>query len=387
MSEPSPPSSDDAPAAAPVRIVALSIAGFWAFYFAVSTARALMSGKAGQVLMLGPRLLVSLISIAATAIVYLVLRRVRKASFASSILVAMIVSIPGACIYGATNWYMFDRVLPSLKRAAATPAQPAPWSSVTVGAQTDDDMSDSPLADIADTAVNGYFFFVTWCALYFALSYAAQLGALERRSAQLKAAAQAAELRALRYQINPHFLFNTMNSLSSLVMTGRSTEAERMIVGLSTFFRASLTDDPTEDVMLVEEIALQRLYLEIEMVRFGDRLRLEIDLPAELETACVPGLILQPLVENVVKHAVSRTRDTVILRIEAREAAGRLVLMVKDNGPAAPRLEDEEPGGVGLANVRDRIAARFGPDGSVVWGGADNGFSVTLVVPLLRDGC
>jgi hypothetical protein len=387
MSKLSPPSSDDVPAAVSVRIIALLIAGFWVFYFAVSTARALMWGKEGQLQMLGPRLLVSLVSIAATAIVYLVLRRARKASLASSILLAMIVSIPGACIYGVTNWYMFDRVLPSLKRAAVTPAQPAHWSSVTVGTQPDDDMSDSPLADIADTAVNGYFFFVTWCALYFALSYAAQLGALERRSAQLKAAAQAAELRALRYQINPHFLFNTMNSLSSLVMTGRSTEAERMIVGLSTFFRASLTDDPTEDVMLVEEIALQRLYLEIEMVRFGDRLRLEIELPAELDTACVPGLILQPLVENVVKHAVSRTRGTVLLRIEAREAAGRLVLMVKDNGPAAPRVEDEAPGGVGLANVRDRIAARFGPDGSVAWAGAEDGFSVTLIVPLLRDGC
>ena len=385
MSELSP--SDDVPAAVSIRIIALSIAGFWAFYFAVSTARALMWGKEGQLQMLGPRLLVSLVSIAATAIVYLVLRRARKASLASSILLAMIVSIPGACIYGVTNWYMFDRVLPSLKRAAATPAQPAHWSSVTVGTQPDDDMSDSPLADIADTAVNGYFFFVTWCALYFALSYAAQLGALERRSAHLKAAAQAAELRALRYQINPHFLFNTMNSLSSLVMTGRSAEAERMVVGLSTFFRASLTDDPTEDVMLADEIALQRLYLEIEMVRFGDRLRLEIDLPAELETACVPGLILQPLVENVVKHAVSRTRDTVILRIEAREAEGRLVLMVRDDGPAAQRLEDETPGGVGLANVRDRIAARFGPGGSVTWGRAEDGFSVTLIVPLVRDGC
>jgi two-component system LytT family sensor kinase len=377
------PSPDDAPANTSVRIVALSIAGFWAFYFAVSTARVLMWGKPGQLEMLGPRLVVSLVSMAATAIVYLVLRRAR-ASFASSIVVAMLISIPGAFIYGATNWYMFDRVLPSLKSAAATPAH---RSSVTVGAHADDEMPEPPLLDIADTAVNGYFFFVTWCALYFALSYAAQLGALERRSAHLKAAAQAAELRALRYQINPHFLFNTMNSLSSLVMTGRSAEAERMVVGLSTFFRASLTDDPTEDVMLADEIALQRLYLEIEMVRFGDRLRLEIDLPAELETACVPGLILQPLVENVVKHAVSRTRDTVILRIEAREAEGRLVLMVRDDGLAAQRLEDETPGGVGLANVRDRIAARFGPGGSVTWGRAEDGFSVTLIVPLVRDGC
>jgi hypothetical protein len=383
MSELSPASSDDAPATVSVRIVVLSIAGFWAFYFAVSTARVLMWGKDGQLQMLGPRLVVSLVSMAATAVVYLVLRRA-KASLASSILVAMTISIPGAFVYGTTNWYMFDRVLPSLKSAAATPAH---RSSVTVGTHADDDMPEPPLVDIADTAVNGYFFFVTWCALYFALSYAAQLGALERRSAHLKAAAQAAELRALRYQINPHFLFNTMNSLSSLVMTGRSAEAERMIVGLSTFFRASLTDDPTEDVMLAEEIALQRLYLEIEMARFGDRLRLEIDLPAALETACVPGLILQPLIENVVKHAVSRTRDTVVLRIEAREAGGKLVLMVKDDGHAAQPLEDEAPGGVGLANVRDRIAARFGPDGSVAWGRADDGFSVTLIVPLLRDGC
>src|SRR5690606_13935264 len=146
---------------------------------------------------------------------------------------------------------------------------------------------------------------------YLALCYAAAVRGAEREAAGFRAAAQAAELRALRYQVNPHFLFNTLNSLSSLVMTDKKEEAERMIINLATFFRTSLTGDPTEDVPLYEEIRLQRLYLDIETVRFPDRLKVEVDVPDPLRTACVPGLILQPIVENAVKYGVSRARRPV----------------------------------------------------------------------------
>ena len=101
----------------------------------------------------------------------------------------------------------------------------------------------------------------------------------QRRAAEAESAAQAAQVRALRYQVNPHFLFNTLNSLSSLVMTGRTDRAETMLLALSTFFRSSLSLDPTADVTLAEEIDLQRLYLDIEKVRFPERLKVEIDVP------------------------------------------------------------------------------------------------------------
>ena len=111
----------------------------------------------------------------------------------------------------------------------------------------------------------------------------------QRRLADAESAAQAAQVRALRYQVNPHFLFNTLNSLSSLVMTGRTDRAEAMLLALSTFFRTSLSLDPTADVSLAEEIDLQRLYLDIEKVRFPDRLQVEIDVPARARAGAAAG--------------------------------------------------------------------------------------------------
>ncbi|MGY4399115.1 two-component system LytT family sensor kinase [Sphingomonas sp. UYAg733] len=388
---PSPDEPDDtAPAVVPVRIVMLSILCFWAFYFAISTARALMGGEPGQLLRFVPRTIVSVISMAATAVIYLLLRRIATALLARSIAVAALLSVPAAAIYGTANWYMFDRFLPYLTRTAvaAVPAVESSSSAIVVGAAKMSEAPSAPIVDIVGTALSGYFFFVGWCALYLALSYAGQVGALERRAARLSAAAQSAELRALRYQVNPHFLFNTLNSLSSLVLSERTAAAERMIIGLSTFFRASLTGDPTQDVALREEIMLQRLYLDMEAVRFGDRLRVTIDVPVSLETACVPGLILQPLVENAIKHAVSRTRRPVTIGIVAEELHGRLVLRVQDDGSAASGEVEHGRIGVGLANVRDRIAARFGTDGTAAWGAiAGGGYAVTLEMPLSRDGC
>ncbi|HLZ78140.1 MAG TPA: histidine kinase, partial [Sphingomonas sp.] len=271
--------------------------------------------------------------------------------------------------------------------ASAPPA--APSQTVPVGQMQHDEENMTPLQSIADTSVNGYFFFVAWAALYLALCYAAEVGALERRTAKLRAATQAAELRALRYQVNPHFLFNTLNSLSSLVLTGKRDEAERMIINLSTFFRTSLTGDPSDDVPLSEEIFLQRLYLDIETVRFPERLVVDIDVPETLRDACVPGLILQPLVENAVKYGVSRAKRPVTIRIRATEQSAGLALVVEDDGNPAPIMNGHDAGtGVGLQNVRDRLIARFGDAGDCRWSTKPGGgFAVTLTMPLVRNAC
>src|SRR5690606_20284889 len=138
--------------------------------------------------------------------------------------------------------------------------------------------------------------------------------------------AKAAELRSLRYQVNPHFLFNTLNSLSALVLTGKTQAAERMIQTISTFYRRSLADDPTADVPLREEFALQKLYLDIEAVRLPDRLRSVFQLSPALENAKATGMNLQPLVENSVMHAVAPTSAEVTITLSAREEYGRLVV-------------------------------------------------------------
>jgi LytS/YehU family sensor histidine kinase len=235
---------------------------------------------------------------------------------------------------------------------------------------------------VADGLVTWYFFFAAWASFYIAMSSGVQLRLAERRAAEAERQAQAAQLRALRYQVNPHFLFNTLNSLSSLVMARRADEAEEMIVNLSTFFRTSLTIDPAEDATLAQEIEFQRLYLDVERVRFPKRLRVEIDVPETLAHARVPPLILQPLVENAVKHGVSRAAAAVTLRIAARQAGHRVVVTVEDDGPpAAPN--PERGTGVGLANVRERLAARFGQGAACEAGPLpDGGYRVTLSFPL-----
>jgi two-component system, LytTR family, sensor kinase len=384
------------------RVVLISIAVFWAFYFAIWSLRAIFVYHAEHS-MLEARAIVSLATAGVTVILYLLMRHLPVARLGRSVALALLLSIPAAIAYATINWYVFDHweehetmkwswstapqpPVPATPAHLAMPAPPAP-PPMSVGAAKphwDDEMT--PLMSIADQAANGYFFFLAWVALYLALCIGAEMGTLERRAAQLRAAAQSAELRALRYQVNPHFLFNTLNSLSSLVMTGQRDEAERMIINLSTFFRTSLTGDPTEDVPLSEEILLQRLYLDIEAVRFPERLVVDIDIPDMLRNACVPGLILQPLVENAVKYGVSRARRPVTIRIRASTEAGNLLLSVEDDGD--PTNGEGGGTGVGLRNVRDRLAARFGEAAHCHWSPrAAGGFAVRMTLPLVRDVC
>jgi hypothetical protein len=243
----------------------------------------------------------------------------------------------------------------------------------------------------ADTTVVWLFFFVAWSAVYLAAVSSSNALALQRRAAQAESAAQAAQVRALRYQVNPHFLFNTLNSLSSLGMTSRPQEAETMILKLSTFFRTSLSLDPNSDVTLAEEIELQRLYLDIEKVRFPRRLKVEIDVPPSLSGARLPALILQPAVENAIKYGVSATRDKVTLRIAAREPQpGTLELEVTNIGgvaPKSPRQRHQPEGtGLGLTNVCQRLDARYGRQARCTFGAwGEGGFRVTMTLPLDRD--
>ena len=173
----------------------------------------------------------------------------------------------------------------------------------------------------------------------------------------------------------------------AVTLTGKTQAAERMIQTISTFYRRSLADDPTADVPLREEFALQKLYLDIEAVRFPHRLRAVYKLPPELEDAKVPGMILQPLVENSVKHAVAPTAEQVTITLAAREEYGRLVVTVSDDGQgASPGEGDKRHGhGIGVANVRDRLEARFGGEATIAAGPAPGGYSTQLRMPILRQ--
>jgi len=239
-----------------------------------------------------------------------------------------------------------------------------------------------------DIAVTWLFFYIAWSAFYLANQAQAEALRAQRRLADAESAAQAAQVRALRYQVNPHFLFNTLNSLSSLVMTGRTDRAETMLLALSTFFRTSLSLDPSEDVSLAEEIDLQRLYLDIEMARFPDRLTVEIDVPPELEQARLPALLLQPIVENAIKYGVSKSRKAVLVRIAARRIdGGRMSLEIsnrlKHGGKEELPAATHEGTGLGLANVCQRLEARWGNRAGCRSGPmSGGGYKVALTMPV-----
>ena len=154
-------------------------------------------------------------------------------------------------------------------------------------------------------------------------------------------------------------------------------------MSLASFYRTSLAGDVTQDVPLSEELAVQRLYLDIEGTRFSDRLKTEFDIPESLTTRLVPGMILQPLVENAIKHGVSRTAQAVTIRISAQADAAGLKLTVCDDAPHAS--EARGGSGIGLSNVRDRLMARYGDDARIEAAPLPGkGYCVTLFLP--EDG-
>lgn len=217
--------------------------------------------------------------------------------------------------------------------------------------------------DFVYSLIENSSFFFGWACLYVAMLYSHEVRQQERRLAAIREEALTAQMRALRYQINPHFLFNTFNSIAALIEEGMPNEAERMVVVLSEFLRTTLTLDPFSDVRLDREIALQQDYLAIERERFSDRLNVAFDIPDELYGALVPSLILQPLVENAIKHGVGQARAPVVVRVGARTAEQTLLLTVTNDVTPGRETGELPSMGIGLANVGERLAARFGHQG------------------------
>src|SRR4051812_10965123 len=362
-------------------LAAASIGGFWLFYFLTILIRTGLLDPEGGFSAIPRRAVGCLLGILLTFLVWLVVNRAARETLRVQVVSAALACLPAAAIFATFNlaFYVYQPLasqpitekgpngvilqrLPSgeflIQRPGAAPVLVAHMPSIREISR-----QQAPRL-IGEQVLTWYFFFVAWASFYLAVSSARQLRDAERREAKAKRDAQTAQLRALRYQVNPHFLFNTLNSLSSLVMGRRPDEAETMIVNLSTFFRTSLALDPTQDITLAQEIEFQQLYLDIEKVRFPNRLQVRIDVPRDLRSAKVPPLILQPVVENAIKHGVARTTEPVILTIRAREEDARLLISVEnDRGPAVCPEHEHGRTGVGLTNVCDRLAARFGPEG------------------------
>jgi len=204
----------------------------------------------------------------------------------------------------------------------------------------------------------------------------------ERALAAAESAAQRAQLEALRLQLNPHFLFNTLNAISSLILTKRNEQAEQMTDKLSSFLRASLACDPSELVPIEEELELTAEYLEIETIRFGDRLRVDISCAPAARDLLVPGMLIQPLVENAVKYGVARSAEPVAIRIAADLDGDVLCLSVADDGTGSDSSAKAISTGVGLNNVRRRLASLYGNDASLSVEQLDPGFLARICIPV-----
>jgi len=206
-----------------------------------------------------------------------------------------------------------------------------------------------------------FYLLLSWSGLYFGIKFARQAQQQKEAALTAQAMAHEAQLKMLRYQLNPHFLFNTLNAISTLVLDHKQDTANRMVGSLSSFLRYSLDSDPVQRVTLAQEIEALHLYLSIEQIRFGDRLQVSIAVDDAARTALVPSLILQPIVENAIKHAVAKREEGGHIEIVARRIGTApndswLDVHMRDDGPGCPAFDARtNHTGVGLANTRERL--------------------------------
>ena len=223
-----------------------------------------------------------------------------------------------------------------------------------------------------------------WSALYYAINFFLQLEERNDQLQQLEVQASTAQLAMLRYQLNPHFLFNTLNSISTLVLLKQTDRANIMLSRLSSFLRYTLVNEPSGEVTLSQEVETLKLYLEIEKMRFEERLRAEFDIDPAAARACLPSLLLQPLVENAIKYAVTPKEEGAEIAVAARLAGDRVQITVSDTGPGlndSPQAPTYSTG-VGLANIRDRLAQAYGLDHRFeIQPTAAGGFGVIIEIP------
>lgn len=236
---------------------------------------------------------------------------------------------------------------------------------------------------------------VGWSALYYAINFFLTVEEQADRLERLEAQATAAQLAMLRYQLNPHFLFNTLNSISTLVLLKQTEPANAMLTRLSGFLRHTLIAEPGSQVTLAQEIETLQLYLDIERMRFEERLRTRFEIEDAALAAQLPAMLLQPLVENAIKYAVSTQEEGAQIALTARVIGERLRLTVEDTGPGAddsPRAAGMEPlpgrpvsTGVGLANIRNRLAQAYGDQHLFeTRSEAGGGFTVLIEIPFTR---
>jgi len=234
-----------------------------------------------------------------------------------------------------------------------------------------------------------------WSALYYAINFFLRIEEQNDQLLRLENQATSAQLAMLRYQLNPHFLFNTLNSISTLVLLKQTEPANAMLTRLSSFLRYTLINPPTGRVTVAQEVETLKLYLGIELMRFEERLRTTFHIEEGCEQALLPSLLLQPLVENAIKYAVSPQEAGAEITITAGIVGQNLRITVADTGPGLQTNESDQrlsgitfdggeqvSTGVGLANIRDRLGQAYGSTHRFeIHEPPEGGFAVTIEIP------
>jgi len=330
---------------------------FWIGQFCMLTAERALMDVGDDSSYLVPRALVAVVGIAISFGIDALIRRQAGHSWPVRLGGALGLALLGAILHSGANFAVFHAFMPEENWRQAT--LPAYFGAV----------------------VQWFWAYCAISAMLLSGVYGAELREGERRMAELRHLAHTAQLRALQYQLNPHFMFNTLNSIASLISSGKAECAEQMVENLSDFLRAALVIDPGDDLPLAREIELQSLYLSIEALRFSDRLRVTIAVPDELRKVKVPSLILQPLVENAIKHGVARSDRTTEIEILAARENNGVRLTVRNTVGCAAR-EAAAGHGIGLANVARRLLVRYDDDCGFMSGiDAEGRFSASFVIP------
>jgi len=237
--------------------------------------------------------------------------------------------------------------------------------------------------DYVSGVMGSFYILLCWSGLYIGIKYYQKLQDQTEQTLKATSAAHQAQLKMLRYQLNPHFLFNTLNAISTLILDGANETANQAVSRLSDFLRYTLDNDPMSRVTLGSELAALGLYLEIEKVRFGDRLVIEKKIEDKAKIALVPSLILQPLIENAIKYAITPSEDGGTLKISARVQRNTLVLQISDTGPGLGNGNGgQKSSGVGLKNTRERLQQLYGEDQAFTLAPNDpTGLTITINMP------
>ncbi len=239
---------------------------------------------------------------------------------------------------------------------------------------------------VLDEAFTRYFILASWGALYLALSHSQDVQRMMAHSRQLERVNRESELRALRYQLNPHFVFNALNSVSSLIIDRQNQQAEKLVDDLADYMRAVLTGGAEDMITVEQEIDQQVRYLEIERMRFPDRLHYVVDIDPAANDWSIPALIIQPLIENAIKFGVSGNDQPIKIIISAQIESDRLRISVANDGrvkvPEGHTSDRTVGTGTGLSNIQNRLRALYGQNASLILANSKDGMAIaTIVLP------